>query len=484
MNVFDSHIDESKLIKFVFAPDLMEADEKISISKHFSECRICNEQFEILSGTKTDIENRNYMFSSQADDIFIEKITGKYSNNSKKLLPEPKHQLIIADNKIQIREETGMLSTIFSFFFATPARGFSFLFMITAAIILFTLNPVNENPHFAEIKNHVLRVYNIDNQLIWQTTARGIPDNKSDSLILFYDRPANLRLFDIDGDKQNEILLWGSGGDQTLFSSDSLYCFDNSGNIKWRAYIGVEFLSFANSNWKHLQWNILDVIHSQYKGKSSLIIAVRDRTYAPAAIVKMDARSGKFISAIYMPGFIFNLTEYDIDGDNNKEILVGGVNNGLRRATLTVLNPERIEGIVPSTSKYYPNYLNKGSELYYVKLPWSDLGRIISPTNFNTTKYILPGKTTFVLFSYENYPSSELETASVLYTFDRNMNITDIIGSVGFVKQYDDRFKKGLLKKKLDEDYYNALRDSIEYWDGDKFVNYSTKNSYWNKPLH
>jgi len=36
--------------------------------------------------------------------------------------------------------------------------------------------------------------------------------------------------------------------------------------------------------------------------------------------------------------------------------------------------------------------------------------------------------------------------------------------------------KEGKLTKKLDEKYYEDLRKSILYWDGEKFVNYPTMN--------
>jgi DNA-binding winged helix-turn-helix (wHTH) protein len=54
---------------------------------------------------------------------------------------------------------------------------------------------------------------------------------------------------------------------------------------------------------------------------------------------------GQVIGEYWHPGHLLHLNQKDLDGDGRNELLLGGVNNGNRQATLVILDPLKIVGI-------------------------------------------------------------------------------------------------------------------------------------------
>jgi len=285
----------------------------------------------------------------------------------------------------------------------------------------------------------------------------------------------------VDGDDRNEVLLWGYQLRPKPYSCDSIYCFKEDGNLLWKNYAGAPFLDFETPKWKHTQWNIVNVLFREIKNKKYLFAFIRDNVYAPSAVVKLDAITGNYISSFYNCGHILGVTEFDINDDNNNEFIVAAVNNGFRAATLIVLSPERLEGIVPSVETFYSKNITKGSELFLIKLPWSDFGKKKSTANFNSISDLRLGEKTFTVYTEEVYVENTGKNLNILYDFDKQMKVQNVIGSVTFVTEYEKEYSQGKVSVPAVTNYFNALRDSVKYWDGDKFVSKPTMNKYFNK---
>jgi hypothetical protein len=480
------HIDELKLELFAANPNSFNTEEKKIILTHIDSCARCMEIFQLNKKIFQDIDSNLNSEPDENDYEFARKIIEESRKPKNKLLPESKDSIVLSSGEIQVISRPKFFSVEFIKYSIknNPLQTIGFSFSIIIGILLFIniTKPLvkDTNPVFAEIKNRVLTVYNIDRDVLWKKTVSLIPNTTTDTIVTG-EASYHLKIFDVNGDNRNEVLLWGYFKHPQPYSCDSIYCFKEDGNLLWKNYAGAPFLEFRTHKWKHTKWNIIDVLFRKIKNKRYLFACIRDNVYAPSAIVKLDALNGNYISSFYNCGYISSIAEFDINNDNNKEFIVASVNNGIRAATIIVISPDRIEGIVPSIETFYPKDINKGSELYLIKLPWSDFAKKKSTANFNSIDEINLGKNMFTVFTSELRVEKKEIDWPILYTFDKQMKVQNVIGSVNFVTAYEKAYSQGEVSVPADTNYFNALRDSVKYWDGDKFVSKPTMNKYFNK---
>lgn len=68
----------------------------------------------------------------------------------------------------------------------------------------------------------------------------------------------------------------------------------------------------------------------------------------------------------------------------------------------------------------------------------------------------------------------------LLHFFDNKMNCVKVSDDDKFTALHQKLEAEGKLTKKLDKQYYEDLRKSVLYWDGEKFLKEPTMNkNYW-----
>jgi hypothetical protein len=94
--------------------------------------------------------------------------------------------------------------------------------------------------------------------------------------------------------------------------------------------------------------------------------------YHPYQVAFLDAQ-GRPVREFWHPGHLQAMTLQDIDGDGHKELLLGGVNNEVRQATLVALDPARADG---AARVHNPAYQFRGlpfaqekARLYFPRTP-------------------------------------------------------------------------------------------------------------------
>ncbi len=72
---------------------------------------------------------------------------------------------------------------------------------------------------------------------------------------------------------------------------------------------------------------------------------------------------------------------FDVNGDDNEELLLGGANNRLGNACFTILDPRDLRGCSPPWDHEYfiRSGLGRGRELAYVTVEQTQLGQMLSP---------------------------------------------------------------------------------------------------------
>lgn len=480
------HIEENKIEMLILSPMSFSEIEKKDILLHLGKCNLCHEIYETYIKIYEDIHLRDLNDPTVNDEEIAKKIHAKFHQvNESKLLSENSEAVQIYNGKTEIvtRRKLFSLQNIFYFVKSYPAPSFGFV-IVSALAIAFIVGQVkntikDKNPVFADVKSGALNIYNNSWEALWKKAAYGIPELKSEMLSDWgFPFKRHVNISDIDSDNKNEVLVSGDFTDKGLYRTDSLYCYNFDGTKRW--VTGPENIhSGSIPNWKRTEWLIQDYLTINTRGNKRLFLVANDWTYALTLVSEIDPKNGQVLSSIYHSGWFFSDLLLDLDNDGNDEIILSGTSNDYYRPVIMVLRAGGFKGAIDKSELLNPNDNHKGNALYYLLLPVTNYHQKYASSGVVELREIRKTDKGFTVITFEVQPKNVNGTFGLVYSFDKNMQIRNIIPTNWFQKQYNDLYEKGVFKEPLDSNYFQNLKNSILYWDGDKFVNYPTKNKYY-----
>jgi len=133
-----------------------------------------------------------------------------------------------------------------------------------------------------------------------------------------------------------------------------------------------------------------------------------------------------------------------------------------------------MSGHAPAPVDYIPLDIPEGREKYYILLPQTDLCKAGQLKRNGATNIRMTADSLLQVDTWEIQGDAPLP--GIIYYFNAAMKCVRVDANDYFVKAHQQMVETGKLIKKLDERYYEELRDNIKYWDGEKFVNHPTMN--------
>lgn len=487
------HIDEEIIKELVFNNSGFSEAENESIKMHLNSCIQCNEVYET---NRTIISQLNEEFNSNPTELDIElakKIAPKLAEEKKKLLPENRSFVKIYDGNYEIirSPKFSYLEQIVNFIKYNPLKTASSLVTTAILISLIFILPARQtkesNPAFAQIKDLKLRIYNKYSELLWEKTSFGLPDRIIDTSSLFGKNYVSIE--DLDGDGINEVLVSGQSAYEGFFRCDSVYCFNNDGNLRWVA--GGE----AQNNNKAPEWRntgraISFCFSVKYGNKRKVFLTGHDRIYGGAFVSEINPLTGKVLSTLYHSGWISHYLCIDLDNDGNEEIILSGTSS-YDKPSLLILKTDDVHGVMPDLFSKNKKY-EKGSAYAYILLYSRNLNKF-DKDFFAGTNTLGVGRMEGNGFSTQTAEVMDVarikmanapdEIGGIIYNFDSKLKITHVSAGSVYTQKYNLLLDAGLVKQKLDTDYFKILSDSIKYWDGDNFVYTPVRNKYYNPKL-
>lgn len=489
----NNHIEEHKIELMLLDHPEISIEEREEISIHFETCRLCKENYLKLKNFYEEIESENELeLSSEGsfgkeDSDFAQKLLRKKRYFATKLLQEPKKAVKVYDSWVEITEPY-VRTKIQKFvrFVRQHPKGFtgSLAFASLFFILLFYTSVIktkNDNPSYAWVEKEVLYVQNTDGQILWKMNAPGIRQTNSNETADL-NQGKIILIDDIDGDYKKEVLIAGDWMIDSGIPSDSLFCYNYSGKLLWKSG-GWEFPQLTARKWIHTIWYIRDfiVIRDSKRNESRLFVLANDNLFSPAIFLELDVKTGKVRQRFYNVGGTALISNFDFDGDGQAEVLLGGINDPYKRAYLAVFDINNISGYSPSTKEYLPKDIAFGSFKYYIIFPFTKLGQILGQSNQNSINYMKSTKKEIIAATAEVLAGKkEGEESSVLYHFDRTMKVKSVHTGDDFNKNHQRLTEEGKLNEELSEAFYENLKNSVRYWDGEKFVDTVSVNKYYN----
>jgi len=447
------HIEESNLELFAYQPERFGEEETKDILYHIEYCCLCKDIYSVYKSIHNGMEEYACSKPDENDRDIAERITGKFRKRQNlKLLKSEKSIVQIYEGKADLITEPKFFSIEYIIYYIKnyPVQArittLSMIFALFLIIVLFRTNSKDMNPVTLQNRNSILEAYNMEGELIWKKNIKGIPSYGIDSLTKFsaYEKKF-ISILDIDGDGKNEVLMCGNDH-SGLYRSDSLYCLNNNGTLRWVASPEDPKYNYA-PKWKRTNWMIMEFFTINTKEGIKLFVIAHVESYGGAILSTLNPEDGSVTSSLYHSGYFTSQTHYDMDRDGNDEIFLGGTSS-FDKPFLMVLKSYNLMGVMPdyfSKSKLIP-----GNAMYYILLPLSGLYPFsetpLTPNVERSYKYNEDG----ILVLTTDYIDNAKSIAYLQFAFNSKMECEYVTSGSSYNILYDKYFKKGLLTKSLD----------------------------------
>jgi hypothetical protein len=307
-------------------------------------------------------------------------------------------------------------------------------------------------PALCQVDETVLKVFDQRGDLLW---AAGIPNLFAQWYKVHPHDPH--QIIDLDGDGRPEILF--NATFEPSAGRGKLICFDSAGKVRWE-YIYGRVKSWGDRTFgDNYRGRLVRVIHSEH-GKLVLVVANHE-SWFPSQVSLLDANTGKQVSEYWHPGWLVSFNIFDLDGDGDPEILLGGTNNpGVGCVGCAVMVALKIPSSPPGEDR--DEELDRqfgGDEFRYCAFPSSDVFRTRDGPAFLDHIFQIDADTLSLGIS------KHVRTGAVRlwYRVDRNFRAIGVTPCDGFQDAHKEFRREGALDHDLTPQELEGLKKTYLY---------------------
>jgi hypothetical protein len=286
-------------------------------------------------------------------------------------------------------------------------------------------------------------------------------------------------LFDLNSDGYDEV-IW-----MQLLPNESyrvIYCKDiKKDTILWN-YPLKKKLSIPLNPINDDNFNCSRIYSGDFDKDSipEVILLSNHNGLFPGLIIKIDVPTGKELGYYLNMGQLQDMLITDLDEDGIKDIIVAGISNSLNSACLFVLDPRFIKGCSPHMPNSDPEGIPVGLEKFYIYIPRSIVGKAylnFDYKNWNTANNLVIQNSS-KSFKVTVSDCNGIDwNANFAITFNFNMKPIDFSTGDAYDVLTEKLFEEGKIDRIPDYKYFNEVYSkTIQYWDGNKFINEPTMN--------
>lgn len=209
------------------------------------------------------------------------------------------------------------------------------------------------------------------------------------------------------------------------------------------------------------------------------IVRTRHRTYFPSQIMLLNAQNGEIINTYHHSGKISDMVLHDFTEDGKEEIFIAGVNNSFDQAFIAKLDPHKMQGQGPHTSRYYTSDFNRAEEIKYIRIPQSEIGKALRYINrYNEVNRVHLREDQEILHvRVDEYALSsddllDAEEGRLHYYFDYDLKILGISRANSYDLAARQLYDEGYIDKIPDHQYFEDFSDSLLYLVDEEWIQY------------
>ena len=244
---------------------------------------------------------------------------------------------------------------------------------------------------------------------------------------------------DLEGDGTVEVLFVVRDLSEQ-FGGSSLYCFSESGEIKW-IYTPGRRVHIGNEEYDPP----FDVAHFKVAktAEGTRIVTVNTHyLYFPTQVAVLDP-DGKMLSDYWHAGHFQQMEIADLDGDKKPEIYLAGINNDYKAGTFVVLDIENVRGASDEPGADYRfNGVPSAQERARLIFPPTCFTKKLEP--FNEVSQITFNDGGITLGVTQGFVGSRRGT-TIMYDLDRSLHVRSISPTSAFLAAHKEMEAQKLL---------------------------------------
>lgn len=354
--------------------------------------------------------------------------------------------------------------------FKGAVTGWMTALLLLIGLFYLVFSPLDTNPVMADFKGTNLIVKNSNGYVLKkikvnQRTAEKFNNNNF--------KPA-AEFIDINGDRTNEV-FWLNFGTRK-YDTTTVNAFD----IKSDEYLWTTPLIYNVNYPEHdyiqvSTWNPIQLIKGEFE--RSLYVVGHQPTYFPGYVQDINAETGDINQRYIHPGYFYDTTMYDLNGDGKKELIAGGTSNAYLKGVLVILDPDFLHGESLTTEEYRLKDYSDTEEMAYLKLPLTPIGKLTPGVTQPSVRKvdILEEKELIKMVIKEG----EINNSDVNYFLYLSFDLR--VARFGTSSNYDQRIRNYINQGKLTEESSNSIlksfADDILYWNGFEWQQKPTYNA-------
>lgn len=344
------------------------------------------------------------------------------------------------------------------------------LFVLSVVLYLTNWWDFDSNPQLLIYENNQIKVCNSNKTLLWSTKTVPIPDYFIDKNCLTNDISL---LYDINDDGTNEVILtklylWNELKSE---NREGIICFDNKRQTIWQFRFDKQVTATNLSGSTNYLMSFIGV-HKE--GDKKILYVIARNEYFPTAVFGLDLNTGKIVTDIFWHsghlagGILFQ------DVNKKQKIFLAGINNGYECVAVMSLDLDNLSGQAIAPENYVLKDIPPAKLDKYLIIPKTDYAE------YNGLRYNFP-----LFYQIKYYSKDKLLTiktcesetvgeiaANIQYNFNLDLSLNSIETADYFQLERDKLVRGGKLSYPLTytPEYFQMLKDSIKYWDGNKFI--------------
>jgi hypothetical protein len=353
------------------------------------------------------------------------------------------------------------------------------MFAASAVFALFTFiwKPIMDNNpsyfHYNRTES-ILEVYNKSDQKLWTIPASnlyGDNDNNEDN--------NSTIIADINGDGMNEVLTCLSLSSEKREPVPlKVFAFDK--RLLWKKEF-IKPFHYLERQYYNPYFNASPIlVFDADNDKQADIFVNTNNRRSPGIVVRLD-HEGSIIGEYWHFGAFGVFNVFDLDGDGKKELITAGLNDTgdtsqTEFGNIVILDPAKIVGEKKSLNATGFQFPFSDAEIYSLKLPRSDVGIALNARNPVNQLQISANNMLHFGMYLENISDRSIVSPYALefiFTFD--MRILEVKSTSHIIPFRLKLKEEGKVKGDIDNAYLENLKNSVEYWDGEKWSNQWTK---------
>jgi hypothetical protein len=259
---------------------------------------------------------------------------------------------------------------------------------------------------------------------------------------------------DLDGDGRTEVLFrWHSGQPKT---GAVLICYAQDGRERWRFLPGRTVHTSKETFDPPYGIQNFAVARMGHGQAMRIVVASQHYLYYPSQIALLSP-DGAIVREYWHSGGLPHLLLTDLDEDGVPEILLAGVNNAAKAATLVVLNPATMGGAsTEDKPEYQLQGFGPGQEKVRLIFPRSCMNKLLEPFAYVASMWREPAG-----IGVEVHHRLNPETASVFYHLNRDLSLKMVAVGSSFEQSHKELYTTGLLHHIFDAKEAAELRDIL-----------------------